>query len=312
MNTYEFGKFLAQLRKEKGLTQLQLAKQLNVTDKAISRWETGKNYPDIEIFEELSNILDVSISELLEGKRIEKENLFIISEEHIVKQIKKNKKNKKIYRIIISVVIVFSIIFSYFAMKTNGVFDGVIYNQIPCYSNDILTIMNNIDGYISQRPKSSGKFIIDWGDIFIEHDKTTNDILYLSGTCENGRAFYINTMYDEMNPVNSSCFIGEFRKNQECTDGIPFNDLKQIVSQLDLSSLPNHEKYGLSIEGIYTYNKHNLNSNDYQKNILKYIFSNSVLQRYTDNYLSGKYLLITISGFDNGSGQNIAYIFYEK
>ena len=312
MNTYEFGKFLAQLRKEKGLTQLQLAKQLNVTDKAISRWETGKNYPDIEIFEELSNILDVSISELLEGKRIEKENLFIISEEHIVKQIKKNKKNKKIYRIIISVVIVFSIIFGYFAMKTNGVFDGVIYNQIPCYSNDILTIMNNIDGYISQRPKSSGEFIIDWGDIFIEHDKTTNDILYLSGTCENGRAFYINTMYDEINPVNSSCFIGEFRKNQECTDGIPFNDLKQIVSQLDLSSLPNHEKYGLSIEGIYTYNKHNLNSNDYQKNILKYIFSNSVLQRYTDNYLSGKYLLITISGFDNGSGQNIAYIFYEK
>lgn len=312
MNTYEFGKFLAQLRKEKGLTQLQLAKQLNVTDKAISRWETGKNYPDIEIFEELSNILDVSISELLEGKRIEKENLFIISEEHIVKQIKKNKKNKKIYRIIISVVIVFSIIFGYFAMKTNGVFDGVIYNQIPCYSNDILTIMNNIDGYISQRPKSSGEFIIDWGDIFIEHDKTTSDILYLSGTCENGRAFYINTMYDEITPVNSSCFIGEFRKNQECTDGIPFNDLKQIVSQLDLSSLPNHEKYGLSIEGIYTYNKHNLNSNDYQKNILKYIFSNSVLQRYTDNYLSGKYLLITISGFDNGSGQNIAYIFYKK
>ena len=51
MNTYEFGKFLCQLRKEKGLTQLQLAEKLNVTDKAISRWETGKNYPDIEIFE---------------------------------------------------------------------------------------------------------------------------------------------------------------------------------------------------------------------------------------------------------------------
>lgn len=42
MNTYEFGKFLCQLRKEKGLTQLQLAEKLNVTDKAISRWETVK------------------------------------------------------------------------------------------------------------------------------------------------------------------------------------------------------------------------------------------------------------------------------
>ena len=91
MNTYEFGKFLAQLRKEKGLTQIQLAEQLNVTDKAISRWETGKNYPDIEIFEDLSNVFDVSISELLEGKRIEKENLFSVSEGQIVKQIKNNK-----------------------------------------------------------------------------------------------------------------------------------------------------------------------------------------------------------------------------
>ena len=91
MNTYEFGKFLCQLRKEKGLTQLQLAEKLNVTDKAISRWETGKNYPDIEIFESISNILDVSVSELLEGKRIEKEKLLTVSEEQIVNQIKKNK-----------------------------------------------------------------------------------------------------------------------------------------------------------------------------------------------------------------------------
>lgn len=313
MNTYEFGKFLAQLRKEKGLTQIQLAEQLNVTDKAISRWETGKNYPDIEIFESLSNVLNVSISELLEGKRIEKEELFTVSEDHIVKQIKKNKKSNKIYRIIICIVIISAIVSGYIAMKANGVFDGVIYNKIPCYSNDISTIMNNIDGYITQRPKSDGDFIIDYGYFFIEQNKTTNDIFYLSGTCENGRAFYTNTMYDALNPENSNCFIGEFRKNRECADGIPFDDLKRIVSQLDLSSLPNHEKYELSIiEGIYTYNKYNLDSNDYQKSIKKFIFSNGVLQEYVDNNLSGKFLIITISGFDNGSGQNIAYIFYEK
>ena len=92
MNTQDFGKFISELRKEKGLTQLQLAEKLNVTDKAVSRWETGKNFPDIEIFSDLAKILEVSVSELLEGKRIEKEELFIVSEEHIVKQIKKNKK----------------------------------------------------------------------------------------------------------------------------------------------------------------------------------------------------------------------------
>ena len=97
MTNNDFGKTIVQLRKEKGLTQIQLAEQLNVTDKAISRWETGKNFPDIEIFEDLSKILDISISELLEGKRIEKEKLFDVSEEHIVKQIKKNRKSKKVF-----------------------------------------------------------------------------------------------------------------------------------------------------------------------------------------------------------------------
>lgn len=312
MNTYEFGKFLSQLRKEKGLTQIQLAEQLNVTDKAISRWETGKNYPDIEIFEDLSNILDVSISELLEGKRIDKENLFTVSEEHIVKQIKKNKRSKKIYLIAISIVMIFTIFFGYIAMKDNGVFDGVIYNEIPCYSNDILTIMNNIDGYISQTPKADGNFIINNGFFFIEPDKTTNDIFYLSGTCENGRAFYINTQYDEKTPKNSYYFVGEFRKNQECADGIPFYDLKHIVSQLDLSALPNHEKYKLSLMDINTYNERNLNYNEYQRSIKKFVFSEGVLRHYTESIISGKFMLITITGFDNGSGENIAYIFYEK
>ena len=311
VNTYEFGKFLSLLRKEKGLTQMQLAEKLNVTDKAISRWETGKNYPDIEMFESLSNILDVSISELLEGKRIEREDLFNVSEEQIVEQIKKNKKSNKKYRIVIIIVILFAVVLGCIAMKANGVFDGVIYNEIPCYSNDVITIMNNVDGYISQRPEADGDFVISDGFFFIEDDKTTNDVFYLSGTCENGRAFYINTMYDGSNPENSNCFIGEFRENQECVDGVAFDDLKRIVSQLDLSVLPAHEKYELSLMGIDTYHKQDLNSNEYQKSIKKFIFSEGVLQRYTEEMLSGEFLLITITGFDNSYGHIIAYIFYE-
>lgn len=310
MNTYDFGNFLSQLRKEKGLTQMQLAQQLNVTDKAISRWETGKNFPDIEIFEDLAKILDVSISELLECKKIEKDDLINISEEHIVTQIKSNRKSKKIYMTVISVIMLFAMICGYFALKNNGVFDGVIYNEIPCYSNNILTIMNNVDGYIYQSPKSDGDFIINNGFFFIEKNKTTDDVFYLSGACENGRAFYINTLYDEKNPKNSNFFIGEYRENQECVDGINFSDLKNIVSQLDLSKLPNHEKYELRIEDINTYNKHNLCSNEYQSSIKKFVYSDSVLQNYEYDTISGKFMLITIAGCDNGSGEIIGYIFY--
>ncbi len=311
MNTYEFGKFLAQLRKEKGLTQIQLAERLNVTDKAVSRWETGKNYPDIEMFEKISNIFDISISELLEGRRIEKENLFTVSENHIVKQIKKNKKSKKQYSVIISVIItIFVLAFLCLALTENGYFSGLVYNKIPCYSNDVLTIINNIDGYIAQTPEAEGDFIVNYGYFYIEHNKTSNDQLYLSGTCENGRAFYINAAYREKNP-ETACFIGEYRENKEKAEGVYLDDLKTIVSQLDLSSLPYHEKYEISIDGIVNYEEDNLNYNDYQKAIVKYIFSNGALQKYDEDFLSGRYFLIRVYGFNMNVGTAVAYIFYE-
>ena len=317
MNTQDFGKFVAELRKEKGLTQMQLAEKLNVTDKAVSRWETGKNFPDIEIFEDLSKILDVSISELLEGKRIGKEELIIVSEENVVKQIKKNKKHKKRYLVIIAIVTVLAMFFGFFAMSYSGLFNGVIYNKIECYSNDVLTIMNTVDGYISQDSDAEGDFIINRINIFLNSDKTTNDMFYLSGTFENGRSFYINTQINEENPEKNHSFIGEFRENQEPVKGIPFEDLKRIVAQLDLSSLPKFEKYNIDTDGIDLYDNQNLEINEYQAGKIKFIFSDGILRPYNEKTISGKYMLLTITGFGKAydeplnTGSIFAYIFYE-
>lgn len=63
----EFGKAIVRLRKEKGLTQRDLADRLNVSDKAVSRWETGKNYPDIETLQRLAAVLEVQVDDLLKG-----------------------------------------------------------------------------------------------------------------------------------------------------------------------------------------------------------------------------------------------------
>ena len=65
------GCFIAELRKQKGFTQKELAEKLMVTDKAISRWETGKGLPDTSLLKPLGDVLGVSITELLSGKRIE-------------------------------------------------------------------------------------------------------------------------------------------------------------------------------------------------------------------------------------------------
>lgn len=71
MDANATGHFIAQLRKQKGYTQKELAKKLMVTDKAISRWETGKGLPDTSLLKPLGDILGVSVGELLSGKRIE-------------------------------------------------------------------------------------------------------------------------------------------------------------------------------------------------------------------------------------------------
>ena len=70
MNIEKTGQFIAELRREKQLTQVQLADAIHVSDKAVSRWETGRGFPDIDNLEALSECLDVSIAELIKGERI--------------------------------------------------------------------------------------------------------------------------------------------------------------------------------------------------------------------------------------------------
>ena len=69
MDNIQFGQFVAHLRKEKNITQKELADRLHVTDKAVSKWETGKGFPDLKLLEPLAQELGVSLVELLQGER---------------------------------------------------------------------------------------------------------------------------------------------------------------------------------------------------------------------------------------------------
>ena len=70
MDLHKTGKFIADLRRQRGLTQKGLAEQIGVTDKAVSRWETGRGFPDISFLPTLAGVLGVSVSELVMGERI--------------------------------------------------------------------------------------------------------------------------------------------------------------------------------------------------------------------------------------------------
>ena len=75
MDQKKIGSFIASRRKDNGLTQSQLAEKLGITDKAISKWETGKSMPDLSLFNPLCDLLQITLNELLLGEFISDENL---------------------------------------------------------------------------------------------------------------------------------------------------------------------------------------------------------------------------------------------
>ena len=74
MDQIKIGKFIAECRKENHLTQMQLAEKLNITDRAVSKWETGKAMPDSSLMMELCDILHITVNELLNGEKIPQED----------------------------------------------------------------------------------------------------------------------------------------------------------------------------------------------------------------------------------------------
>ena len=75
MNQEKIGKFISELRKENNMTQEQLAEKVGVTDKSISRWENGNTMPDISILVQLSEILNATLPELINGRKMTKDEL---------------------------------------------------------------------------------------------------------------------------------------------------------------------------------------------------------------------------------------------
>lgn len=105
MNQEKIGKFIAELRKGKKLTQTELAKRIGVSNKAVSKWETGNGIPDYGVFENLCNEFNITVNELLSGERNNK-NDKVIGEYMKIK----DKENRR--KIILVVIISFLIILS--------------------------------------------------------------------------------------------------------------------------------------------------------------------------------------------------------
>ena len=121
MDQEKIGKFILKLRKEKNMTQQELADKLNVTDRAVSHWENGKSIPDVSLFKPICEIFDISVNELISGDKLSKEKLIKQSDENIINTInhsnREKNKSKKII-IILVIVIIFLLFIALLSYKS--------------------------------------------------------------------------------------------------------------------------------------------------------------------------------------------------
>ncbi|SMC71299.1 helix-turn-helix domain-containing protein [Papillibacter cinnamivorans] len=130
MNSIQCGRFISELRRERKWTQTELARTLGVTDKAVSRWETGKGYPDVSILKPLGDTLGVTVNELLSGERISPENRQNRAEETILRTMKSSRRVLRLTSLLIFIIGVFCLVISLKLFYNMAVFADE-YNTSP-------------------------------------------------------------------------------------------------------------------------------------------------------------------------------------
>lgn len=251
MDSEKIGKFIANLRKENNLSQLELAEKINISNKAISKWETGKGIPDSASLIELSKFFNISINEILLGERKNKNNQKEL--EQVPTIILKDNK-KRIRKITSLSLIIFSILIIIFL----GYYFINTYNSISVYKisgeneeykiSDGILIFSNDKAYIKLGKLSSNRPLYQSFLYYIKDDyfDTNNQERILYRFNENDfNELIVNKFYDE----------DEFIRTEE---HFPYEDIKYIKKNLYLELTFNDHskiKIPLKLEKDFSNNK---------------------------------------------------------
>lgn len=215
MNQEKIGKFILKLRKEKKMTQQELALKIGVTDRAISKWENGRGMPDLSLMKPLCDELGISINELISGEKINKKEYQDRFEENIFNTInysqKQIKKTRNKYVIIIVIIVLFLIVLvTLFGidinrMKNNNpvVFSTWGFDYFPPVNLDEEKIINSIENYVvangdEYRKDANSKTFASMR-VFLIDEKKENNLFYVYAWVLE-ECFY----YEDGNVINDS------------------------------------------------------------------------------------------------------------
>ena len=106
MNQLTTGKFLARKRKEKNLTQEQLAEKIGVSNKTISKWETGKCMPDYAVVKSLCEELEITVAELMDGEEAEEKSVRSYDEDQIMDLLRRTQELEKQQKLLYGILLI--------------------------------------------------------------------------------------------------------------------------------------------------------------------------------------------------------------
>ena len=262
MNQEKIGKFIAECRKEKKLTQEKLAEILGVTEKSISNWENGRNMPDLTLFKPLCEALGITINELLSGEVIDNKDYQNKFEENIINTINynnnKNSKVKEIMGIILLILGILFVICGFAIFKSESSFSTIfiVLSAIFIYAG-LIQITNRLK-YLKRIIISSLGFITYLFVIFFV------DYLAVLHSHVPPRLNYEKEYYDNM-IIYKNPFYNVFRINKDTSMEYYLIDLKKEYDKDNVPiSLFNRNKSGIDniIKYKYKYfnNQNNTNS----------------------------------------------------
>lgn len=282
MNYQKIGNLISKLRKEKGLTQKELAEKLFITDRAVSKWERGLGCPDVSLLDDLSKILDVSIIEILQGEKLNQEEL--LKNENIIKSMNYFKDNLKtklkkyfnifcilIILLISSIIIVNNFKSSYYLTKT--------YNNTSD-NKEIKALINKTNNNIIKIETQQGNYEKADYDVIISFTKKLKEDLKKEN----------NLYYVEKKSYSYLDFIKYYELNQNflyLNSLTGAKEIYKIIQNYDLNIID-------SIGYYYSYTNILMSENqDFSKKLINpYIYGAKIDSSFVteiNNYIKFKY-----------------------
>lgn len=245
MDLIKIGKYIAEKRKALGLTQKQLAEQLGMSDKSVSKWERGICLPDVSVYMELCGILGISMNEFLAGEDISEENIVKISEDNLIQVAKDSKAKQKNLKVIIAVMVLITVL-------TVSVLGSMIFRRLSQPRNYMMPVDRNSTEMKTAEILSG----VDGAYLFRYSTKDTCRKLtiyaseYQFGKLVSKEAIFGIT-YDEMetSPEGIIALIPDF-DNFEIKTVLTDSDSKCTAYVPILENVPEREYYGRSATQI--------------------------------------------------------------